>query len=154
MKITAAVAREVNAPLSIEEVELDDPRDDEILVKLVATGVCHTDMAVMEGLMGTEFPVVLGHEGAGTVERVGSAITKVKPGDQVVMTMDSCGHCPACANHDNVYCHNFGAMNMAAMPLTLPSSVTHTSTDKGSPTSACTGPAVMPPGPWPICPPS
>ncbi len=114
MKITAAVARDINAPLSIEEVELDDPRDDEILVKLVATGVCHTDMAVMEGLMGTEFPVVLGHEGAGIVERVGRAITKVQPGDRVVMTMDSCGRCPSCVNHDIVYCYDFYARNMAA----------------------------------------
>ncbi|GGB04892.1 NAD(P)-dependent alcohol dehydrogenase [Allosediminivita pacifica] len=117
MKITAAVAREINAPLSIEEVELDDPRDDEILVKLVATGVCHTDMAVIEGLMGTEFPVVLGHEGAGIVERVGSAVSKVQPGDRVVMTMDSCGQCPACANHDNVYCHNTYPMNFMAQRM-------------------------------------
>ena len=85
MKISAAVARDFNAPLSIEEVELDEIRDDEILVRLVATGVCHTDAAVIEGLMGTELPVVLGHEGAGVVEKVGSAVNKVAPGDHVVM---------------------------------------------------------------------
>lgn len=114
MKITAAIARETDAPLSIEEVELDAPRDDEILVRLVATGVCHTDMAVIEGLMGTELPAVLGHEGAGIVEKVGAAVTKVAPGDHVVMTVDSCGQCPACMNHDLTYCHNSYPMNFMA----------------------------------------
>lgn len=114
MKISAAVARAFNAPLSIEEVELDEIRDDEILVRLVATGVCHTDAAVIEGLMGTELPVVLGHEGAGVVEKVGRAVTKVAPGDHVVMTVDSCGHCPACMEHDITYCHNSYPMNFMA----------------------------------------
>ncbi|HEY0123921.1 MAG TPA: NAD(P)-dependent alcohol dehydrogenase [Rhizobium sp.] len=111
MKITAAVARAHDAPLTIEEIDLAEPRDDEVLVRVVATGVCHTDMVVMDGTLPTPLPVVLGHEGAGIVEKVGRSITKVKPGDHVVMTVDSCGICPACLHHDLTYCHNQFTLN-------------------------------------------
>ncbi len=111
MRITAAVAREHHAPLAIEDIEIAEPRDDEVLVRVVATGVCHTDMVIMEGMLPTPLPVVLGHEGSGIVEKVGKSITKVKPGDHVVMTVDSCGHCPACLHHDVTYCHNGYPLN-------------------------------------------
>ncbi|RVV99731.1 NAD(P)-dependent alcohol dehydrogenase [Mesobaculum littorinae] len=114
MKIQAAVARNHDAPLSLEEVELDEPRDNEILVRVVATGVCHTDMAVIAGQLPTPLPVVLGHEGAGVVEKVGAQVTKVQPGDHVVMTIDSCGQCPACLHNDVTYCHNQFALNFEA----------------------------------------
>ena len=111
MKIKAAVVREKGGPLSIETLELEGPRDDEILVRVVATGVCHTDVVVRDGLLPTPHPVVLGHEGAGIVERVGRSVTKVTPGDAVVMTYDSCGRCPACAAHAQSYCHAFFPRN-------------------------------------------
>jgi aryl-alcohol dehydrogenase len=114
MQITAAVARQQNAPLTIETLELEDPLDSEILVKLVATGVCHTDMVVIAGMMPTPFPVVLGHEGAGVVEKVGAAVRKVKPGDRVVMTFNSCGQCPSCQAHHISYCHEFFPRNFMA----------------------------------------
>jgi aryl-alcohol dehydrogenase len=114
MKIKAAVVREKGAPLTIETLELEDPRDDEILVRVVATGVCHTDVVVRDGLLPTPHPVVLGHEGAGVVERVGRNVTKVAPGDAVVMTYDSCGSCPACAAHAQSYCHAFFPRNFFA----------------------------------------
>jgi aryl-alcohol dehydrogenase len=114
MQITAAVARVQNGPLSLETLELEDPLDSEILVKVVATGVCHTDMVVMEGMMPTPFPVVLGHEGAGIVEKVGAAVRKVKAGDRVVMTFNSCGTCPSCKNHHISYCHEFFPRNFMA----------------------------------------
>ena len=76
VQIRAAVARGAGKDLSIETITLEDPRPDEILVKVVATGVCHTDLVVMAGHLPTPMPVVLGHEGAGIVERVGSAVKR------------------------------------------------------------------------------
>ncbi len=114
MQIKAAVARQQNSPLSLETLELEDPLDTEILVKVVATGVCHTDMVVVAGMMPTPFPVVLGHEGAGIVEKVGVAVKKVKAGDKVVMTFNSCGQCPCCKAHHISYCHEFFPRNFMA----------------------------------------
>lgn len=114
MQIKAAVAREKGAPFSVETIDLEEPRADEILVKVVATGVCHTDLVVRDGHLPTPLPVVLGHEGAGVVERAGAAVTKVKPGDHVVMTFNSCGHCPSCQDHHVSYCHEFFPRNFFA----------------------------------------
>ncbi|TGN72948.1 NAD(P)-dependent alcohol dehydrogenase [Bradyrhizobium yuanmingense] len=114
MKIRAAVARETGAPLKLETIELEPPRPDEILVKVKATGVCHTDLVVRDGMLPTPLPVVLGHEGAGVVEAVGDAITKVQPGDHVVMTFNSCGRCPSCKDHAASYCHEFFPRNFFA----------------------------------------
>ena len=115
MKIRAAVARAPHAPLVLEDLELEEPRAGEILVRVVATGVCHTDMVARDGLVPTPQPVVLGHEGAGIVERVGSASSKVAPGDHVVMTFNSCGTCPSCQEHAASYCHEFFPRNFLAM---------------------------------------
>lgn len=115
MKITAAVAREIHAPLVLETLDLEDPRDDEILVRVVATGICHTDLVVRDGLLPTPQPVVLGHEGAGIVMRVGSRVKKVVPGDHVVMTFNSCGGCPSCADHEPAYCYEFFPRNFFAV---------------------------------------
>jgi aryl-alcohol dehydrogenase len=114
MKIRAAVAREKGAPLNLETIDLEAPRPDEILVKVKATGVCHTDLVVRDGMLPTPLPVVLGHEGAGVVEAVGIRITKVKPGDHVVMTFNSCGGCPSCHDHAASYCHEFFPRNFFA----------------------------------------
>jgi aryl-alcohol dehydrogenase len=114
MQIKAAVAREKGAPFSIETIELDEPRAEEILVRVVATGVCHTDLVVRDGHLPTPLPVVLGHEGAGIVEKVGAAVAKVRPGDHVVMTFNSCGHCPSCQDHHVSYCHEFFPRNFFA----------------------------------------
>jgi aryl-alcohol dehydrogenase len=114
MQIKAAVARAHGAELSLETIDIEEPRDNEILVKVVATGVCHTDIVVRDGMLPTPLPVVLGHEGAGVVEKVGRAISKVKPGDKVVMTFNSCGHCPSCQDHHISYCHEFFPRNFFA----------------------------------------
>ena len=81
--ITAAVLHEPGAALSLKSIELDEPRDDEILVRIVAAGICHTDISAQSRI---PTPAVLGHEGAGIVEEIGSAVTKVKIGDPVVLT--------------------------------------------------------------------
>jgi aryl-alcohol dehydrogenase len=112
MNIQAAVARGVNAPFAIETVSLDEPRFDEVLVRLVATGICHTDISMRDHkIYPVPHPVVLGHEGAGIVERIGSAVTRVKPGDHVVLFSNSCGHCPSCAASLPSYCYHFNDYN-------------------------------------------
>ncbi len=105
MKIHAAVARAPHMPFSLERLDLEEPREGEILVRVVATGVCHTDIVMRDQHLPVPQPVVLGHEGAGIVERVGPGVAKVKPGDHVVMTFNSCGHCPSCNDHEETYCH-------------------------------------------------
>ena len=98
MKIRAAVLYDRAKPLQIEEVELGKPEDEEVLVKMVATGVCHTDLHAITGDIGLPLPIVLGHEGAGIVEETGPGVTTLKPGDHVVlMVLWSCGKCAWCA---------------------------------------------------------
>lgn len=105
--VTAAVAREAMAPLVFEELELDDNlRADEVRVRLVATGVCHTDAIVRDGVYPTPLPAVLGHEGAGVVEQVGTSVTTVQPGDHVVLSAAYCGHCLQCRTGNVAYCEN------------------------------------------------
>ena len=113
MNILAAVARGRSEPLGFESLNLADPADDEILVKLVASGVCHTDLRAIEVEGMVPKPIVLGHEGAGIVEAVGSAITKVKPGDSVLLTFDSCGSCPSCSARAPSYCQHLLARNFS-----------------------------------------
>jgi S-(hydroxymethyl)glutathione dehydrogenase/alcohol dehydrogenase len=106
MKIEAAVFHKVHEPLTIETVEMDKPRGREVIVRTVATGVCHSDLHVIEGLgrYPTDRPFVLGHEGAGVVEQVGEDVTAVKVGDHVVACLSGfCGTCPQClSGHPNV----------------------------------------------------
>ena len=91
--VSAAVVREKGGPFVIEKLRLGEPRDDEVLVRIVATGMCHTDMVVRDQIYPVPQPIVLGHEGAGVVEHVGSRVAKVQPGDHVVLSFMSCGHC-------------------------------------------------------------
>ena len=113
MKISAAVTRAVKSSMTIEQLELKEPRADEILVRLVATGVCHTDIAMRDQAYPVPQPIVLGHEGAGVVEAIGAGVSKVSPGDHVVMTYNSCGHCPCCIDDAATYCHDFFGYNFA-----------------------------------------
>ena len=113
MKITAAVLRTGQGPFTIEELEMGDPGPHEVRVKVVAAGMCHTDLLSRE--LPPEFfggPQVYGHEGAGIVEAVGSAVTSVKPGDKVVLSFNSCGSCPSCAKRRYPYCFDFQLHNM------------------------------------------
>ncbi len=119
MKIKAAVAREARADLVMETLDLEEPRAEEILVEVVATGVCHTDIVVRDGMLPTPLPVVLGHEGAGIVRSTGSAVTKVKAGDRVVMTFNSCGYCETCKEHQPAYCYEFFPRNFLQPGLTV-----------------------------------
>jgi aryl-alcohol dehydrogenase len=94
MMIQAAVTRNKKAPFSIESVDLEAPRADEILVRIVGVGICHTDVKMRDGTRPLPYPIVLGHEGAGIVEAVGADVTHVQPGDHVVLTFRLCNyHC-------------------------------------------------------------
>lgn len=93
-RITAAVLRRTGGPFRIEELNLDPPRADEAVVRIVGAGMCHTDLLIRDDPGAGA--IVLGHEGAGVVERIGSRVTKVKPGDHVVLTFPSCGRCRRC----------------------------------------------------------
>jgi S-(hydroxymethyl)glutathione dehydrogenase / alcohol dehydrogenase len=100
MRIRAAVLHEPRRPLVVQEVELAAPRDDEVLVRVVAAGVCHSDVRLADGELGEgRWPLVMGHEGAGIVEAVGSRVTHVAPGDHVgfciVPACRACGECAA-----------------------------------------------------------
>ena len=110
-EIRAAVVRKKGGPFQVETLTLDEPRPDEVLIRIVATGMCHTDMVARDQLYTVPLPVVLGHEGAGVVERVGSHVKKIAVGDHVVLTYMWCGHCTACLRGDLTYCANFYPLN-------------------------------------------
>src|SRR5215510_14847356 len=106
MEMSAAVFRKVHEPLTIEQVSIDRPRGREVLVRTIATGVCHSDLHVVDGLgrFPLDRPFVLGHEGAGVVEAVGDDVTTMRVGDHVVACLSGfCGTCPQClSGHPNV----------------------------------------------------
>src|ERR1700719_1526920 len=106
MEMKAAVFRKVHEPLAIEAVEIDEPWGREVLVRTVATGVCHSDLHVVDGIgrFPLDRPIVLGHEGAGIVEAVGPDVTTVRTGDHVVACLSGfCGSCPQClSGHPNL----------------------------------------------------
>lgn len=110
----AAVSRVAGEAPQLEAVTIDDPRAGEVLVKLVATGVCHTDMVMRDGHLPVPLPVVLGHEGAGHVVAVGEGVTHVSEGDAVVLSFASCGACPSCDHDAPAYCHDFFPRNFLA----------------------------------------
>jgi aryl-alcohol dehydrogenase len=111
--VTAAVVRKKGGPFSLEQLQLDEPRADEVLVRIVATGMCHTDMVVRDQVYPVPQPIVLGHEGAGIVEKVGADVVKVRPGDHVVLTFMSCGRCRLCEQGRPANCENFNAHNFS-----------------------------------------
>ena len=114
----AAVLYETNTPLKVEKVTLDEPQANEVLVKIMATGVCHSDLHFMKGEMPVPVPVVPGHEGAGIVEKIGPGVTTLQPGDHVVMMVAfSCGKCRYCIEGKPTMCvENLPIQSMATLP--------------------------------------
>lgn len=117
MRVMAAVAREEAQPFLIEELELDDPRHDEVLVDIESVGLCHTDLAARDHWMSVPLPAVLGHEGAGVVRSVGAGVSRVRPGDRVVLTFGSCGQCGLCTSGHPAYCTELLARNFGGSRL-------------------------------------
>src|SRR3954452_8215879 len=108
----AAVVESGGAPFTLVDVELDEPRADEVLVRMTAAGLCHTDLGVASGGLPFPLPGVLGHEGAGVVEAVGPAVTGVAPGDHVVLSFTSCGDCRNCDGGHPAYCATWLPLNL------------------------------------------
>ncbi|MGI9205951.1 MAG: NAD(P)-dependent alcohol dehydrogenase [Woeseiaceae bacterium] len=111
-RIKAAIAYASDEPFATGELLLSAPAADELLVKVVATGVCHTDIACKSNGL-CEFPIVLGHEGVGVVASLGQDVSGFDVGDHVILSYDYCGHCPQCKIHKPSYCDDHGSLNFA-----------------------------------------
>ena len=109
MKVTAAVTHE-QGKLSIETVELDAPKASEVLVKIVAAGVCHTDSAGINQIIPVTLPAIFGHEGVGIVEEVGVGVDTLKPGDKVILSYPSCGCCENCTEGATYACEDLNRL--------------------------------------------
>lgn len=110
--ITAAVVRTKGGPWSLESLQLDEPRDDEVLVRIAGVGICHTDLSTRDQYLPVHLPAVLGHEGAGVVERVGARVDGLVPGDHVVLAPLSCGQCDNCQSGAPMYCRQMAHLNI------------------------------------------
>jgi aryl-alcohol dehydrogenase len=116
MKIQAAVSRVGQAHPQIEPLDLEDPRIDEVRVRIVATGICHTDLNCHSDYgVPTPKPIVLGHEGAGIVELLGAGVRALKVGDHVVLSGGSCGMCPSCRAARPTYCRDAMKLSFGGM---------------------------------------
>lgn len=108
MKFKAAVLNKVGAPLTIETLDMQPLQAGDVLVKVRASGLCHTDLEVIQGSLAYPMPIVLGHEGAGVVEAVGQGVTGLKPGDHVILSWNPhCGHCFYCERDLPILCEPF-----------------------------------------------
>ena len=113
MQIKAAVVSERSGPFAIETVELCEPRPDEVIVRVVASGMCQTDLHGRDGYFAIlPYPSVYGHEGAGVVHAVGAAVHDFEPGDHVVMSFPWCGSCPNCQERRYSYCVHSRGLKM------------------------------------------
>jgi aryl-alcohol dehydrogenase len=117
MRTTVAIVNEQGGDFTFEEVDLEGPRADEVLVRIVATGICHTDITIKGFLPPEMFPNVFGHEGAGVVEEVGADVTGIEVGDHVVLSFRSCRSCANCANSLFGYCESTLVINYMGMRL-------------------------------------
>lgn len=115
--ITAAVTREKEGPFKLEEAKIRAPKDDEVLVKIVATGMCHTDMIVRDQDYPVPLPLVLGHEGAGIVEKVGPLVKDIQVGDHVVLSYGYCSQCSSCHSGHEAYCKEFYPRNFGGSDM-------------------------------------
>jgi aryl-alcohol dehydrogenase len=115
MKVKAAVISEINQAYRFETLNLAELKDDEVRVKIVATGICHSDDALRLGHAGFPFPAVLGHEGSGIVEKVGSAVKHVQAGDHVVLAYAYCHHCEHCSEGIPAACQDWLALNWGSV---------------------------------------
>ncbi|MEB3101541.1 NAD(P)-dependent alcohol dehydrogenase [Ferviditalea candida] len=113
MQIKAAIVREKGALFEIQNVRLDPPKEHEVLVRIAASGICHTDLSVRDQSKPVPLPAVLGHEGSGIVEKVGEGVTSVEPGDHVVLSASSCGMCKACRAGRPYACSRAYQLNFA-----------------------------------------
>lgn len=107
----AAVTFGKGEPFKIDDITIDDPGDGEVLIRIKAVGICHTDLIVRDQYYPVPLPAVLGHEGAGVVEKIGNGVTNLQPGDHVVLSFSSCGQCKKCLNGNPYACDRFFELN-------------------------------------------
>lgn len=111
MEITAAVARQAGGPFTIEQLQIEKPRADEVRVRIIGVGLCHTDLIARDQAIPVPLPAVFGHEGSGVVEEVGRDVRHLRAGDHVVLSFLSCGECVRCRHSEPCYCHQFIPLN-------------------------------------------
>ncbi len=109
---TAALLEDARAPFRVEQVEVDEPGSTEVLVRIVGCGICHSDLQVQTGTTPSAFPALLGHEGAGIVEAVGSEVSALAVGDHVVLQSASCGRCVRCLGGRPGHCRSWLQLNL------------------------------------------
>jgi S-(hydroxymethyl)glutathione dehydrogenase/alcohol dehydrogenase len=132
LSVRAAVLHDIGEPLRVESVRLEPPRQEEVLVRLAAAGVCHSDLHLAEGHLGAHRrPIVLGHEGAGVVESAGEGVSSLRPGDRVALSfVAACGECRACRGGRRNLCEQSGEHSYAG---TLPDGTMRLSLEDGTP---------------------
>ncbi len=114
---TAAVLNDPAAPFALDQVEIEKPRPDEVLVRIEAVGICHSDLVVSRMAQPHQLPMVLGHEGAGIIEAIGDEVTDLRPGDRVVLSYAWCGACANCLRGRMAYCSQSNLLNLAGSRL-------------------------------------
>ncbi len=117
MKIKAAIVNEAGGDITLDDVQIDEPKANEVLIKMVGTGVCHTDLGVQAQHNPTPLPIALGHEGAGIVEKVGPGVIDVERGDHVVVSFSYCNSCQNCLEGHPAACERFGELNFGGAHL-------------------------------------
>jgi aryl-alcohol dehydrogenase len=115
MKISAALVNEIDQDFQFEEITLDNPKAGEVLIKIVASGICHTDISAQKQLLPVPLPAVLGHEGAGIIQKVGEGVKDLEPGDHVVLSYSSCGQCEYCLTGHSYACEDILAANFSGV---------------------------------------
>lgn len=117
MKAQAAVLRAASTPLELLEIDVESPRPREVVVRLVSAGICHTDLGVIAAATDEQLPIVLGHEGAGIIEKVGTGVTELSVGDHVVLSYNHCGSCDNCRSGLPMHCRDFIPLNLVGARL-------------------------------------
>lgn len=111
-RMIAAVATQAKSPLELRELTIAEPEGNEILIRTVATGICHTDLLLRDGIFGPKHPVIPGHEGVGIIEAVGSDVKSLQVGDHVALSQSSCGYCSDCRRAHPMNCRNYVQYNL------------------------------------------
>jgi len=126
LETVAAVSRLGESHPRLETLEIEAPRAGEVLVRIIATGICHTDLRIHAGRgLAVPRPIVLGHEGAGIVAAVGEGVTRLAVGDHVVLSGSSCGHCTSCQNNLPSYCYEMLPRNFGGLRTDGTSALSH-----------------------------
>lgn len=130
MEVKAAIVHEADGEIVLEQVTLDEPKANEVLIKMVGTGVCHTDLGVQAQHIQTPLPIALGHEGAGIVEKVGPGVVDFQPGDHVVISFSYCNSCKSCLEGHPAACEQFGKLNFGGAHLDGTTRLSHPNQQK------------------------